>query len=101
MTRLWLLLVPDLNQVETAKRKEALKQASRSDLTGKELIGMAIWLVIVSVITQAVLKGATDENRLTFTIVTNLILTAPLLLAVFIPIHIRRIRRDIRRQLGQ
>lgn len=100
MTKLWLLLVPDLRQVETAKRKDALKQASRSGLTGNELIAMAVWLVVVSIITQAVLKGATEENRLTFTIVTNLIITAPLLLAVFIPIHIRRIRRGIRRRLG-
>lgn len=100
MMKLWIRLVPDLEKVHAARRKEALKQASRSDLQGSELIAMAIWLVVVSVVTQSVLKGATDENRLTFTIVTNLIFTAPALLAVFIPIHVRRIRRGIRRQLN-
>lgn len=98
MKKFWLLLVPDLAQVHAARRDEALKLASRSDLQAGELIAMAVWLVIVSVLTRSILQGATDDNRLAFTIVTNLIFTAPALLAVFIPIHIRRIRRGIRKQ---
>lgn len=80
-------------------RDAALSKASKAALTSGELISMAVWLVIVSILTRSILNGATDENRLTFTIVTNLIFTAPALLAVFIPIHVRRIRRDIRNQL--
>lgn len=99
MGRLWLILVPDLAQVDIARREDALKQASRSDLNSSELIAMAVWLVLVSLVTRSILQGATDDNRLTFTIVTNLVFTAPLLLAVFIPVHIRRIRRDIKRQM--
>lgn len=99
MGRLWLILVPDLAQVDIARREDALKQASRSDLNSSELIAMAVWLVLVFLVTRSILQGATDDNRLTFTIVTNLVFTAPMLLAFFIPIHVRRIRRDIKRQM--
>jgi hypothetical protein len=101
MKRIWLWLVPDLAKVHHAMRDDALSKASRSGLTSGELITMVIWLLIVSIMTSAILSGATNENRVAFTIVTNLIFTAPALLAVFIPIHLRRIRRDIRRQLKQ
>lgn len=99
MRSLWLILVPDLARVDSARREDALKQASRSDLNSSELIAMAVWLVLVFFVTRSILQGATDDNRLTFTIVTNLVFTAPILLAVFIPIHVRRIRRDIKRQM--
>jgi hypothetical protein len=99
MKKIWLWLVPDLEKVHHMRRDATLSKASKAALTSGELITMAVWLVFVSVLTRSILNGATDENRLSFTIVTNLIFTAPALLAVFIPIHVRRIRRDIRGQL--
>ncbi|MFA7270996.1 MAG: hypothetical protein WC073_16795 [Sterolibacterium sp.] len=99
MMKIWLFLVSDLKHIPVAQRKRALEQASKSNLLPNEMIAMAAWLVIVYFFTQSILTGATDENRLTFTLVANLIVTIPLLLAVFVPLHIRRIRRDIKRQI--
>lgn len=99
MMKMWLFLIPDLTQIHAASRKKALAQAGKSGLLPAELIVIAVWLVVVFLITKSILAGATDENRLAFTLVANFVVTIPLLLAVFLPIHIRRIRRDIRRQL--
>lgn len=99
MMKVWLFLIPDLARVQTAYRKKALDKASKSSLLPNELVVMGAWLVIVFFVTKSILTGATDENRLLFTVVTNVVVTIPLLLAVFLPIHVRRIRRDIKRQL--
>ncbi len=101
MKKLWLFVIPDLARIHAARRYNALKQASHSGLQPGELGIIAAWLVVVGLSTRSVLQAATDENRIIFTIVTNLIFTAPALLVVFIPIHIRRIRRDIKRQLSE
>lgn len=101
MGKLWLYLVPDLSHVHFAMRAKALKTASHASLRSGELITMGVWLVIVSLATQRILQAATDENRLVFTLVTNLVFTAPMLLLVFVPIHVMRIRRDIRRQISR
>lgn len=101
MGKLWLYLVPDLSRIHSALRAQALRTAGRSSLQSGELVVMGIWLMVVFIATRAILQGATDENRLLFTIVTNMLFTAPMLLLVFIPIHVRRIRRDIRRQISR
>ncbi|WP_180129091.1 hypothetical protein [Rhodoferax sp. BLA1] len=101
MKKLWLLLVPDLTRIHAARRKNAIEKASKSELQAGELGIIAVWLVVVGLVTRSILQGATDDNRITFTIVANLIFTAPALLLVFIPIHIRRVRRDIKRQLSE
>lgn len=101
MKKLWLLLVPELTRIHAARRKSALARAGKSELQPGELVIIAVWLVVVGLTTRSILQGATDDNRISFTIVANLIFTAPALLLVFIPIHIRRVRRDIRRQLNE
>lgn len=101
MKKLWLLLIPDLARIHAAMRKNALEKASKSELQSGELGIIAVWLVIVGLTTRSILQGATDDNRIAFTLVVNLIFTVPALLLVVIPIHIRRIRRDIKRQLSE
>ncbi len=56
---------------------------------------MVIWLVVVFFITKKLIGTPAQEDVLSYTIVVNLLFTAPLLLAVYAPIHVRRVRRGI------
>jgi hypothetical protein len=46
-------------------------------------------------------NGVPADERFAYSVVINLVLTLPLLLAVFLPIHIRRLRRGLRAQLEE
>jgi len=74
MMKLWLALVPDPEKITTNERQQALAEASRSPLQSGEMKTLVAWLLIVFV-------------------------GIPLLLLLYVPLHIRRIRRDIRPQL--
>lgn len=98
----WLLALPDLSKFSSERTQaEALKKARDSSLDSSELIGIAVWLVLATLFGQYILnEGKMLDDVLAVTVV-NVIIVAPLLLVVFIPIHIRRLRRGLRQQLEQ
>ncbi len=98
--RLWMAVVPDIANVRGSDRKSALDQAKRTPLTSNEVIVIAAWLFMVFVLVQSVLTRAPDDARLAAALIANVFVGIPLLLLVYVPIHIRRIRRGIRQQLG-
>lgn len=98
----WLWVLPDLSKFSSERtQNEALKKARDSGLESSELIGIAVWLVIVTSFGQYILQQGKMRADLLATIVVNVIIVAPLLLAVLVPIHIRRLRRGLRQQLEQ
>lgn len=101
MKRLWLVLLPELRQFPEVWQEEALKKARESALEARELVGIAVWLVIVTSFTRFILNRAGMESDPSTTLAVNIVVDVPLLAAVFIPIHIRRSRRGLRRQLEQ
>jgi len=102
MKRFWLWALPDLSKFSSERTQgEALKKAKDSSLDSSELIGIAVWLVIATSFGRYILKEGKMLDDVLAAIVVNVIIVAPLLLAVFVPIHIRRLRRGLRQQLEQ
>lgn len=101
MNRLWLALLPELRQFPLEKQEEALRRARDCNLESLEIIGLAVWLVPVMTLAKYILSRATLAEDAYATLVMNVFVVVPLLAAVFAPIHIRRLRRGLRKQLTQ
>lgn len=101
MNRLWRWLLPDLQKFPVADQGNALQKARDTALESTELIGIAIWLVLVTALTKYILVQTSASTDVFATLTVNLIFTAPLLIGVYLPIHVRRLRRGLRKQLDQ
>lgn len=101
MIRLWLVLLPELRQFPADKQDKALRDARNSELEPVELIGIAAWLVPVVVLAKHIAAEAALSDHLAVTLLMNFVVVVPLLALVFGPIHIRRLRRGLRKQLAQ
>lgn len=101
MKRLWLALLPELRQFPEVRQEKALQEARSTGLEPIELIGIAIWLVIVTSFTKYILNSAGMASDPSMTLAVNIVVVVPLLAMVFIPIHIRRLRRGLRKQIDQ
>lgn len=101
MIRLWLVLLPELRQFPADKQDKALQNARNSELEPVELVGIAAWLVPVVVLAKYIAAKAAMSDNLSATLVMNIVVVVPLLALVFVPIHIRRLRRGLRKQLAQ
>ena len=101
MNRLWLALLPELREFPQEKQDRALQLARGCELEPLELIGIAVWLVPVMTLAKYILSQASLGEAAFATLGMNLFVVVPLLAAVFAPIHIRRLRRGLRKQLTQ
>jgi hypothetical protein len=101
MSRLWLALLPELRQFAQSQQGQALQSARASELEPLELVGLAVWLVPVVVLAKYLLVQASLVSDIPATLVMNILFVVPLLAVVFAPIHIRRLRRGLRKQLEQ
>lgn len=99
MNRLWLVLLPELRQFPQEEQASALKMARDCELEPLELVGMAVWLVPVVTLAKYILSKASLGEDAFATLVMNVLVVVPLLAALFAPIHIRRLRRGLRKQL--
>lgn len=100
MTRLWLLLLPELGRFPVRDQDAALKKAGETELDILELIGMAFGLVLVTVATQYALPDQSLASRFSAALL-NFIVAVPLIGLAVAPFHIRRLRRGLRAQLKQ
>ena len=98
MNRLWPVLLLELRQFPAAEQDKALRHARDSALESLELVGIAVWLVLVTGLTKYLLVGTSMSSDLSATLVMNLVVTVPLLVAAFVPVHLRRLRRGLRKQ---
>lgn len=101
MNRLWQAVLPELRRFPADEQQQALQAARGSRLDGMELVVLAIWLVLVTTLMRDLVSSAPETERLAYSVVMNLLVTVPLLALVFVPIHIRRLRRGLRAQLEQ
>lgn len=101
MNRLRLALLPELRKFSAQSQEQALRNARASELEPLELIGLAVWLVPVMALAKYLLVQASMVSDLAATVVMNIVFVIPLLVIVFAPIHIRRLRRGLRQQLEQ
>jgi uncharacterized membrane protein YbhN (UPF0104 family) len=101
MNRLWQTVLPELRRFPTGEQPRALRLARASRLESLELFLLAIWLVLVTALVRTMVNGAPEAERVAYSLVINVVVTVPLLLAVFLPIHIRRLRRGLRAQLEE
>lgn len=101
MNRLWLVLLPELRQFPEGKQDKALQNARDCGLQSLELVGIAVWLVFVTSLAKFILAKASMSSDLSATLAINILVVVPMLAVVFVPIHIRRLRRGLRKQLEQ
>jgi hypothetical protein len=101
MNRLWLVLLPELRKFPEVKQDKALQNARDCELESLELVGIAVWLVLVTSLTKYLLTKASLSSDPSATLAVNIVVDVPLLAVVFVPIHIRRLRRGLRKQLDQ
>lgn len=99
LSRLWQTVLPELRRFPADERRQALQRARNRQLDAVELVVLAIWLVLVTALMRDMVTSAPEAERLAYSVVMNLLVTVPLLLLVFVPIHIRRLRRGLRAQL--
>jgi hypothetical protein len=99
MTKLWLLLLPELGQFPLRDQDTAFEKARETELDILELIGMAFGLVLVTVATQYALPQSL-ASRFSAALL-NFIVAVPLIGLAMAPFHIRRLRRGLRAQLKQ
>jgi len=99
MSVFWTFFAPELAKFRPVEQVKALATAKSSELKSVEVAGMVVWLIVVVFITKALIGTPAQEDVLSYTIVVNLFFTAPLLLAVYVPIHVRRVRRGLKKLL--
>jgi hypothetical protein len=100
MTRLWLMVLPELVRFPAENQDAALKKAGKTELDIAELLGIAFGLVLVTVATRYALPDQSLQSRLA-AVALNFIVAVPLIAVVVAPFHIRRLRRGLRAQLEQ
>jgi hypothetical protein len=100
VTRLWLVLLPELGQFPIRDQAQALKKAGETELDILELLGVAFALVLVTVATQYALPDRSLPSRFAAALLNFIVAVPPVALAVA-PFHIRRLRRGLRAQLEQ
>lgn len=98
---IWLRIVPDLKLFRAMEQGRALKAAKSSSLKMGEVIVMIGWLLAVTSFTKFILVRGQMEADPAATLLAHLMITLPLLLIVFIPIQVRRVRRGIRQQFDK
>ncbi len=99
MMKLWLQLVPQLNQLSSLDRIKVVDQAGKASFSPAETVIMVIWLILVYLLTKGIVTGTPGESPTADAVAVNLLVSLPLLLLVIVPVYIRKIIREIRKQL--
>jgi hypothetical protein len=99
MNRIWPALLPELKRFAPSEREQVLARARQTPLEALELAGMAAGLVVVTALTKFAVTEPAVASRLTAALL-NFAVALPMLVAVLGPLHLRRLRRGLREQLG-
>ena len=99
MNAAWLALLPELREIDETRRDVALRAARDEPLSVAELLGVVAALVIVTATTRyAVPDAGAASSRLALALL-NFVVAVPMLALLLGPLHWRRLRRGLRRQL--
>lgn len=99
MHRGWSLLLPELREIDARERDAALARAREQPLDTFERIGMVLGVIVVVVLTRSAPTEVGVVARLA-TALTDFLVAVPILVAVVVPFHLRRLRRGLRRDRG-
>ena len=94
MTRLAILLYPQLRSFPESERPQVLHRARSTSFDAVELLGIALGLVLTTAVTQYGTADLNPGERIA-AILLNLALAAPSLLVLVGPFFIRRARRGL------
>lgn len=97
---LWLRLLPELARLPPAERGQALHRARQEGFDAIELVALAATVAVAAVITQYPAEGLSAPSRM-LALAWNFVLALPLLLAAYLPLERRRLRRGLRVQPGR
>lgn len=95
MNSIWPVLVPSLKSLSASDRRAIVAGAKRGAFTMAEVVLLVVWTLLVFMFTQQVIRQAAHPNPFAFALVANLVITLPLMLAVFVPVYLRKVRRHI------
>ena len=95
MNKLWQRLAPDLKSLPASEQIGVLDQAKKGRFTTGETALLVAWMLVTFLIVQQVLKLSSHENKIALALMANLVITAPLMLFVFVPIYVRKVRRHV------
>ena len=96
-----LLLLPDLRRFPDEERAAAIRNAGETELDILELAGAGLALLLATWATRYALADASAAATRLVACLLNFGLALPLLLAGFLPFHLRRLRRGLREQLAR
>ena len=99
MMKIWVKLIPELGRLSAAEQVNAIDQASKTSFRTHEAIIMVIWLIFAYLLNKRILASTPGENPVADALVANLLITLPLLLLVFVPVYLRKMRREVRKQM--
>ena len=98
MNRLWLAVLPELRHFSATERAPALEAARNTVLDVVELIGMAVGLVVVTMLTRYAVPDSGLATRFGAAL-ANFAIALPLIALFLGPFHLRRLRRGLRERL--
>lgn len=100
MNPLWLRLWPELRRFAPEHRPAALARARETSFDLLELAAAAVVLVVVTVATRQLVDASAMAARFA-SLLASFAVALPLLAAGLAPLHWRRLRRGLRRQLDE
>lgn len=96
-----LLLLPDLRRFPEEERAAAIRDARDTELDLIELAGAGVALLLATWLTRYSLAESADGLDRILACLLNFAVALPLLVAGFLPFHLRRLRRGLREQLAR
>lgn len=100
MSRLDLLLYPQLRTLPAGERADALRKARSTAFDVVELVGIAVSLVLVTALTRYGAQGWNGFERIAAAAL-NFAFALPLLGILMGPFLVRRVRRGLDELLGR
>lgn len=92
----WQWLVPELRHRPEAEQQAIVEAARKGRFSSGEVLVLVVGLMVAFLFTQAVIQRSAHESKIVFALVANLVIALPLLMATFVPVHLRKMRRLIR-----
>lgn len=89
------LMLPELRSLPRHEQALAWAAARRTEFDAFELLGIAVAVVLTTVLTRYALPGNSADSRLIAALL-NFMLALPLLVVSVGPLHLRRLRRGVR-----
>lgn len=96
----WQKKIPELANLREIEQIEIIKKAQAGSYVFSETVVLIMWMLFVLYFSKEVSAKSTLDNKLELSIIVNLIVVLPLLLIVYIPIYLKKMKRLINFELS-